>query len=190
MEASVRITGGDAKGRPIRGPGGSGIRPTSDRVREALFDVLGARVADAKILDGFAGTGAVGVEALSRGADRVVFLEKDRAALRLIRENLALHAWTGKGEILAGEIGRSLDDLERRGERFSVIFLDPPYDGANLEIMLARVGRVLAPGGIVVVEHRSSLNAKAPADSGLRRFRSYPHGDSALTSFLADPTVP
>ena len=99
----MRFTGGEARGRGIKGPRGGGLRPTSDRVREAIFDILGGRVPGARFLDAFAGTGAVGLEALSRGAARAVFLERDRRALRLIRENLDLAPWAGSFAIIEGD---------------------------------------------------------------------------------------
>ncbi len=180
----MRLTGGDARGRPIRGPRGPGIRPTSDRVREALFDILGGRVREALFLDAFAGTGAVGIEALSRGARRVVFLEKDRAALRLIHENLGLFAWGGASEVLAGDVVPLLLRLARRRDRFCIVFLDPPYDHPDHTRLVEAASRVLDPDGILILEHRSSAEIKAPPGGGLRLLRTYRHGDSALTSFL------
>ena len=112
----MRLTGGEARGRRLKVPRGSLVRPTADRVREALFDILGARVSGARFLDVYAGTGAVGCEALSRGAGRVVLLERDRRALALIAENLSVGPWSGAFEIVAGDARRSLERLGRRND--------------------------------------------------------------------------
>jgi 16S rRNA (guanine(966)-N(2))-methyltransferase RsmD len=162
-------------------PRGLLIRPTADRVREALFDILGARVQGARFLDVYSGTGAVGCEALSRGAGRVVFLERDRRALALIEENLKIGPWDGAGEVVEGDARASLRDFERRKERFDIIFLDPPYDDPVPHEVLALAARLLLPGGVLVVEHRSSRTIDAPAEGRALPFRSYRHGDTMLT---------
>jgi 16S rRNA (guanine(966)-N(2))-methyltransferase RsmD len=180
----LRLTGGEAKGRRIRGPGGLGIRPTADRVREALFDILGGRVAGAIFLDCYAGTGAVGIEALSRGARRVIFLERDRRALGIIRTNLTLGSWRQEAEVIGGEAERSLDRLARRGQMCDVIFLDPPYDLPALPRILRAASRVLEPKGVLVVEHRAKVPVEAPEGASLGPARCYRYGDTALTSFL------
>ena len=97
----MRLTGGQARGRRLKKPRGHRIRPTADRVREALFDILGARVRGARFLDVYAGTGAVGCEALSRGAAHAALIERDRNALRLIADNLRLGPWSGTGAVIA-----------------------------------------------------------------------------------------
>lgn len=160
------------------------IRPTSDRVREALFDILGARVEEAIVLDGYAGTGAVGIEALSRGARRVLFLERDRGALEIIRANLELGSWGDRAEVIAGEAERSLDRLARRGERCDIVFLDPPYDPPVGPRVLRAAARLLEPSGVLVIEHRSDHGVEVPEDARLRPARRYGYGDTALSSFL------
>lgn len=155
------------------------MRPTSDRVREALFDVLGARIEGARFLDVYAGTGAVGCEALSRGADRAVFVERDPAALKIIAQNVKIATWSGAIEILRGEACAVLDRLAAAARRFDVVYVDPPYDDPRPEVTVELAARVLAPQGVVVLEHRSRTAATTPP--GLRRFRTYRHGDSALT---------
>jgi len=186
----LRLTGGGARGRRLQAPRGRLVRPTADRVREALFDILGARVGGARFLDVYAGTGAVGCEALSRGAVRAVFLERDRRSLELIEQNLRLGPWTGAAEILAGEARLSLQGLDRRRERFEVIFLDPPYDDPELDDVLALAARLLTPQGALVVEHRSSRKIEAPADGPVLKLRSYRYGDSTLTVGRAAGDVP
>jgi len=186
----LRLTGGGARGRRLKAPRGHLVRPTADRVREALFDILGARVDGARFLDVYAGTGAVGCEALSRGAARAVFLERDRRSLELIEHNLMLGPWAGAAEILAGEARRSLQDLDRRMERFDVIFLDPPYDDPELDDVLALAARMLTPRGALVVEHRSSRAIEAPSDGPLLKLRSYRYGDTSLTVARAAEGVP
>lgn len=180
----MRVTGGEARGRRLRGPGGLPIRPTSDRVRKALFDVLGARVAGSSFLDVCAGSGAVGIEALSRGARHAVFLERDRRAARLIRRNLGLARWSGSHELMEGDVARSLAVLSGRGARFLIVFLDPPYDAPRTTEMIAAAAALLEPDGVLVVEHRSgAVFAPAAGPSIVRQGRTYRHGDTSLTLF-------
>jgi len=157
-------------------------------VREALFDILGARVKGALFLDAFAGTGAVGIEALSRGAQRVVFLERDRRAIRLIGENLSLGAWSGSSHVMKGDVGGSIARLAREGARFSIVFLDPPYDAADHAELLRGAARILEPDGILVLEHRSSTRIESLSAASVRPLRTYEYGDTSLTTLLPAAT--
>jgi 16S rRNA (guanine(966)-N(2))-methyltransferase RsmD len=164
------------------------IRPTSDRVREALFDILGARVPNCAFLDVCAGSGAVGIEALSRGARHAVFLERDPRAVRLIRDNLGVGSWSGTHEVLQGDADRSLELLAGRGATFQVAFLDPPYDAGRIDLLVTAIGRRLDPGGVLVVEHRSRTEIEPAEGSGLlRRPKAYRHGDTTLTLLVTTP---
>ena len=177
----LRLTGGQARGRRLRTPRGLLIRPTADRVREALFGILGSRVDGARFLDVYAGTGAVGCEALSRGAAQAVLLERDRRALKLIGENLRVGHWPGAGEIIEGDARGSLRELACRRARFDVIFLDPPYDHPGLSDVLGLAARILSPDGVLVVEHRSAAKIDIPEASFFRPVRTYRYGDTSLT---------
>ena len=140
-------------------------------------------------LDVCAGSGAVGIEALSRGARHVVFLERDPRAVRLIRDNLGVGSWGGTHEVLQGEAGRSLDLLAGRSATFQVAFLDPPYDAGRIEVLIAATGSRLEPGGLLVVEHRSRTEIDPAGGGGrLRRRRTYRHGDTSLTLLVAAPS--
>jgi 16S rRNA (guanine966-N2)-methyltransferase len=144
----VRVIAGHYGGRTLKAPPGTATRPTSDRVREALFSILGTRVHDARVLDLFAGSGALGIEALSRGAREATFVDDGVAAIRAIKENLkALGAW---GEIRRAE---ALKFLAGEGE-YDLVFLDPPYkDAAKLAPKLSdALPHVLAEDGLIVVE--------------------------------------
>src|SRR6188508_1151759 len=121
----MRVIAGKFKGRRLKSPTWEGLRPTSDKLRETLFNVIGARVVGARVLDGYAGTGAVGIEALSRGASHVTFVESDRRAVDLIAANLA-HCGVKDGyAIIRVDFARAQSRL--RGTEFDIIFLDPPY---------------------------------------------------------------
>jgi 16S rRNA (guanine(966)-N(2))-methyltransferase RsmD len=122
----MRIVAGAFKGRRLKGPTWEGLRPTSDKLRETLFNILATRIAGARVLDGYAGTGAVGIEALSRGAAHVTFVERDRRAARLIGENLAVCGVQADYTI---DIGDLVAALRPKDTAFDVIWLDPPYDG-------------------------------------------------------------
>jgi 16S rRNA (guanine(966)-N(2))-methyltransferase RsmD len=138
-------------------------------------------VRGARFLDAYAGTGAVGCDALSRGADRVLFLELDRRALGLIEENLKIGPWDGAGEVIEGDARDSLRRLTRGRERFDIIFLDPPYDAPALPEVLGLALRLLRPGGALVVEHRSARTIEVPVDEPALLIRSYRYGDTTLT---------
>ena len=166
-----------------------GPRPTSARVREALFDILGARIQGASFLDAYAGTGAVGIEALSRGARQAVFLERDRRCLRLIRENLTVPAWRDAACVLGGDVTESLRRLRRRGERFQIAFLDPPYDTSLSAGLLAMVATVVETGGVIILEHRAPVAPALPPPA-LVPGRSYRYGDTGLTVFHRIPDEP
>ena len=141
----MRITAGEYRGRRLVSPRGLRTRPTSDLLRQAIFNVVGSRIVDARILDVCAGTGAVGLEALSRGAAHATFIERDRQALACLQTNLANLGAAACARILAGDALIALADLARVGERFDCVFLDPPYD----DDLALRCVEVLAPGGIL-----------------------------------------
>ena len=178
----MRIIAGALKGRRLTAPTWDGLRPTSDRLRETLFNVLASRIGGARVLDVYAGTGAVGIEALSRGAAWVTFVESDRRAQRLIEANLAHCGVTDRYAIIRASADRALATLSTEGHNpFDVILLDPPYDRPSDEV-LAGVDRVVAPDGLVVLEH--ARRQRAPAQAGrLARARELISGDSALTFY-------
>ncbi|WP_258361091.1 16S rRNA (guanine(966)-N(2))-methyltransferase RsmD [Moorella sulfitireducens (nom. illeg.)] len=174
----VRIIAGQVRGLRLRTPGGLVTRPTSDRVREALFNILGARVIDSIFLDLFAGTGAVGLEALSRGAREAVFIEKNRRALSCLDANLAATGFKDKARIIAADARPALDVLRRRGAAFDLIYIDPPYRQGWGDIILPAVVPLVAPDGIVILETAASEATPETADMVLLSRRIY--GDTAL----------
>ena len=154
----VRIIAGEWRSRLVRFPDSPGLRPTPDRVRETLFNWLGQRLDELTCLDLFAGSGALGFEALSRGARRVVLVERDRGALEALRESA--QALDARGaEIVEGD---ALRFLERSNERFDVAFVDPPYDSDLLQPVMDRLPAHLAEGGRVYAESATPLVLPTP----------------------------
>jgi 16S rRNA (guanine(966)-N(2))-methyltransferase RsmD len=177
----MRIIAGRLKGRRLKAPTWDGVRPTSDKLRETLFNILAPRINDARVLDGFAGTGAVGIEAISRGAAHVTFVEQDRRAVALIEENLRGCAVEGGYTIHRGDVATVLPNLGSNA--FDVILLDPPYDITTMTAVLDASAGALAPGGLVVVEHATRREPETAALlEPVRRVKS---GDSSLTFFAA-----
>ncbi|MCE7929330.1 MAG: 16S rRNA (guanine(966)-N(2))-methyltransferase RsmD [Dehalococcoidia bacterium] len=175
----LRISGGTAKGLPLAEPRGHRLRPTSGLVREAIFNILGDRVSGSAVLDLFAGTGALGIEALSRGAASAVFVESEPAACQAILQSLARAGFTKSGRVIRGRVPAALRSLE--GE-FNVVFLDPPYDFEGAEEALAALGPFVAPGGTVVYEHGSRYNPpERPGGLWMQERRIY--GDSAIALY-------
>jgi 16S rRNA (guanine(966)-N(2))-methyltransferase RsmD len=178
----MRIIAGSMKGRRLKTPSWEGLRPTSDKLRETLFNVLGQRVDGARVLDGFAGTGAVGIEAISRGAVHVAFIESDRRAAALIEENLSSSGVREGYTIYCSDLLSSLQGLPPDVE-FDVLVLDPPYDWVDVEPVLEAAGRRLAVGGVLVLEHSKRKEPRVP--TSLTRVRDVKSGDSILTFFAA-----
>ena len=177
----MRVIAGDLKGRRLETPGWEGLRPTSDRLRETLFNVLAPRIKGARVLDGYAGTGAIGIEALSRGAAHVTFVERDPRAVRLIAENLRRCGITDRYAIIRAELS---DRRSRRvdGGEYDIIVVDPPYGAQELTNALAGVEPLMSGGTLLVVEH--AKRDAAPARSGeLVLARSLASGDSALAFY-------
>ncbi len=176
----MRVIAGRLRGRPLKAPQGQETtRPTSDRVREATFSMLG-ELDGTVALDLFAGTGALGIEALSRGAERVVFVERDAAALRALRANLGrLGLVAPEAEVREGDAFAALRNARARGETYDLVFIDPPYGHAReLEGGLsALLPALLAPGARVVVES----NRRAPLQLPLAAARERRYGDTVIT---------
>ncbi|MCC7008879.1 MAG: 16S rRNA (guanine(966)-N(2))-methyltransferase RsmD [Acidobacteria bacterium] len=178
----MRIIAGRLKGRRLRAPVGPGVRPTSDRLRETLFNVLRDRMDGARVLDAFAGTGAVGLEAISRGASHVTFVEADRRAAAALCANIDACGAAQGSRVIQDTLHRAATRGAAVLGPFDVIFLDPPYDFADLDGGLADAGRLLAPEGVVVLEHSRRRGAPAAAASLIRQ-RTLEAGDSALTLY-------
>src|SRR5208282_5765886 len=181
----MRIIAGTYRGLRLKTLKGGNLRPTSDQLRETLFDVLGPRVEGSTFLDAYAGTGAVGMEALSRGARDVVFIEHHRAASQLIRQNLAALKIDSGYALLTCAVLTGLERLERDSERFDVIFLDPPYEEIreyhHTLRQLAR-GLLLMSSSIVVAEHSRHVQLEEDYLT-LHRTRLLRHGDAQLSFY-------
>ena len=151
----MRIIAGTLKGRRLVTPKGASLRPTSDRVKESMFNILGAKVDGGVVLDLFAGTGNLGIEALSRGAKRVVFIENSREALMVIRRNLQECRMQEQSEVLPKDVDRAIGQLQAKGERFDLIFMDPPYEKGLIKRTLNRLKteKVYHNDSVLVVEH-------------------------------------
>ncbi len=151
----LRVISGKLKGKKLFALKGIELRPTSDRVKEAIFDILQDSFQGQDVLDLFAGTGALGIEALSRGARRAVFVEGSDRSRTVLRKNIDACGFQVQAEVLAREVQAGIKILEKRGEAFDLIFLDPPY-GKGLALKTLQVlsqGSILAPAALIVAEH-------------------------------------
>jgi 16S rRNA (guanine966-N2)-methyltransferase len=193
----MRVIAGQFRSRVLSAPPGLDTRPTSDRLRETLFNVLAPRISGAAFLDLYAGSGAVGIEAISRGAARVAFVERDPAAAKVLRGNLErLHVAAGS-RVHAGSVKTF---LQKRSSVASpkpvlhkVVFLDPPWDAADeytstLNLLGGPAAAHLAPNALVIAEHRRKT-ALDERYGNLRRTRLLEQGDAALSFYAAEPTA-
>ncbi len=181
----MRIISGQNRGQRIQTLRGTQLRPTSDQMRETLFDVLGPSVRGSKFLDAYAGSGAVGLEALSRGANEVVFVEHHRATVELIRKNLAALKMETGFYLMNAKVLTAIERLDEEGEPFDFIFLDPPYSEANeYHHTLRQLGRsrLVGPGSLVIAEHSRHYFLEEKYNR-LERSRSIRHGDTQLTFY-------
>ena len=187
----MRVIGGTYRGRSLRAAAGLAIRPTSDRLRETLFNILAPWIQGSRFLDICAGSGAIGIEALSRGASKVTFIERSRRACTVIAANLNALAVDRDATIVTGDAGAVLKKLEQEPALFDVVFFDPPYASEIYSQVMNKLGSssLLSPEAIVVVEHRVK-NLPSPNYGKLRMFREVKQGESALALYeISEPTV-
>ena len=188
----MRVIAGRFRSRQLKSLKGLALRPTSDRLRETLFNVLGPEIAGAHFLDIFAGTGAVGIEALSRGAAEAVFIENHRPAAALIRKNLESLGISAGAIVLTNDALRGLAALATRHRDhapFTHVFLDPPYANAedSLHVLQALAPiEILAPTDLVIAEHRHTFSLPESVGT-LRRARVLKQGDAALSFYRLEP---
>jgi len=183
----MRVIGGAAKGRRLLAPKGQAVRPTADRVKESLFNILPRDFSGMKVLDLFAGTGNLSIEALSRGADHAVLVDSSERSVAVIKENLRRLGFATKTEVWLAPAARSLKVLARRKESFDIIFLDPPYDQGLAKRSLAIIARcnLLGEAGTVCVEHSAREALQQRYDS-LKLHDERRYGDTLL-SFYKHP---
>jgi 16S rRNA (guanine966-N2)-methyltransferase len=173
----MRVIAGTARGVPLVQPRDRATRPIADRVKETLFAILGDRVLDARVLDLYAGSGAIGIEALSRGAATATFVERGRAAVTAIRENLRRTRLEGGASVRSGDVLRFL--AADHGDGFDLVILDPPYAERAILAPLVQLARHLARDATVVVKHH--WRTEIPAVPGLRAWRERRFGETSLT---------
>jgi 16S rRNA (guanine966-N2)-methyltransferase len=185
----MRVIAGEHRGRKLLAPAGRATRPTPERVREALFSALESRlggpgsITGTRVLDLFAGSGALGIEALSRGARAAVFVERAAAALASLRGNLETLGLGARSRVVVSEAERAVEALGRAAERFDVVFVDPPYDTGEGARSLERLAHadLLRAGGIAVLEHPT--REAGPEAGGLERERSRRYGSVSITFY-------
>ena len=180
----MRVITGKARGVQLKTPDGMTTRPTTDRVKEALFSIIQFEIPTARVLDLFGGTGQLGIEALSRGAKSAVFVDAGEPACRLIRENLKRTKLESDAKVIRADY---LDYLKRCREQFDIIFLDPPYAEVFLENALKCITEIdiLQSGGIIVTER--PLGKDLPWDfTGFTRSKDYKYGNTLLTIYRKD----
>jgi 16S rRNA (guanine966-N2)-methyltransferase len=178
----MRVITGKYRGRVLQGPKHQGLRPTADRVKEALFNILGEKIGTADFLDLFAGTGGIGIEALSRGANSVVFVDVNPASIRLLKQNLHFVSPQDRVRVVHLAAARAVALLAREKAAFDIIFLDPPFEAGLLDRTVTALweGRLLKPGGVLVAEHPRKHPAP-PRVFGEAQTRNY--GDISLTFY-------
>lgn len=182
---SVRVVTGTAKGHKLQVPRGLAVRPTPDRAKEALFSIIGDRVLDCHFLDLYAGSGAIGIEALSRGAQDAVFVEKYSRIARIISSNLARTGLQERARVVVADVAQALKKMNEELQRFDIIFADPPYKAKNAPLILQVIGtkELMARNGLVVWEHASATSL--PVDIGkLVSVKDVRYGDTSF-AFLA-----
>ncbi|SDT44830.1 16S rRNA (guanine(966)-N(2))-methyltransferase RsmD [Paenibacillaceae bacterium GAS479] len=180
----MRVIAGEARGRALKAVSGTNTRPTTDKVKEAIFSMIGPYFDGGWALDLFAGTGGLGIEALSRGMDKAVFVDQDRNSISIIRANVAATGMAARSEIYTNDAGRAVKALEKRGMRFSAVFLDPPYRLTHMDELIQELDdrNLLSDEAVIVVEHDGSYEYPVEIGRWEQRKRSA-YGETAVTVY-------
>lgn len=184
----MRVIAGAAKGRPLKAVPGMNTRPTTDKVKEAIFSMIGPYFDGGFALDLFAGTGGLGIEAWSRGAERVVFVDKEKTSVDVVRGNVQAAGMSEHAEIYRNDAERALKALARRGIRFRLVFLDPPYRITKMDQVMEQLDelRLLEDDAVIVVEHDAG-HAYPERLAHFTRTRAAQYGDTAVSIYRHEP---
>jgi 16S rRNA (guanine966-N2)-methyltransferase len=184
----MRIISGTSKGRRLTTQKGQALRPTSDRVKQSVFNILGNEVEGKTVLDLFAGTGNLGIEALSRGAKKALFVEKRRQALRLIQKNLFQCGMKDRSEILPKDVRRAISVLHQRGESFDLIIMDPPYEKGLIQQTLMKLQShpIHHRDSILIIEHDRREPLPKTVE-GWNLIRQREMGDTVISFLIPQP---
>ncbi|WP_332689980.1 16S rRNA (guanine(966)-N(2))-methyltransferase RsmD [Halalkalibacter lacteus] len=181
----MRVISGEKRGLSLKAVPGSSTRPTTDKVKESIFNMIGPYFHGGTALDLYAGSGGLGIEAISRGVERAIFVDQDRKAIETIKKNLQQCSFEDHSEVYRNDSARALKALIKREITFSFIFLDPPYAKQNIvnEISIILDYELLEESGMIVCEHDSSV--KLPAEIGkVKVYRSEIYGDTTITIYI------
>lgn len=186
----MRVISGTARGIPLSAPEGMGTRPTTDRVKENLFNMIQHEIRDKTVLDLFSGSGALAIEALSRGAREAVLVEPDKRCYTVINDNLKRTRLEQLAKVIRLESQEGIRQLQREGRRFDLVFMDPPYAQGWVEITLRQLTEldVLKPGAMVIAEHEYSDPSPEQVGS-LRRINLKKYGRTALSVYREETQV-
>jgi 16S rRNA (guanine966-N2)-methyltransferase len=184
VNRAVRVVSGSAKGRPLKSVPGMSTRPTTDKVKEAIFSMIGPYFDGGTVLDLFAGTGGLGIEALSRGMDRAVFIDVEQRSIETIKDNLKAVRLQEAAEVYRNDAARALKVLEKRGAAFDLVFLDPPYKFKNGDELMNDMAerKLLREGAVIVLEYESGY--EYPESFGhFHGMRTARYGETAVTIY-------
>jgi 16S rRNA (guanine(966)-N(2))-methyltransferase RsmD len=180
----MRITAGTMRGRRLKVPSGLALRPTSDKVKEALFNILSSQIEGATLLDLYAGTGSIGIDALSRGARNVIFVEINKKHLQYLKANLASFHFGGQVEVFAADAVDFLRKAKKQKRSFDIIFMDPPYQSIEIEKILPMIqeGDMITDQGLVVIEHFHKKILPERVEN-LSFLKKYKYGETVLSFY-------
>ncbi|BBH20919.1 rRNA methyltransferase [Paenibacillus baekrokdamisoli] len=184
----MRVIAGTAKGRALKAVPGTNTRPTTDKVKEAIFSMIGPYFDGGLVLDLFAGTGGLGIEALSRGADRAVFVDLEGASIDVIKHNVQAAGLGASSEIYRNEALRAVKALEKRGKAFRIVFLDPPYRMKEMDSLMQELAQrnLLEANAMIVIEH-DAAHRYPEAFSFYEQMKHTQYGDTAVTIYRYRP---
>lgn len=188
--AALRVIAGSAKGRSLKAVPGKNTRPTTDKVKEAIFSMIGPFFEGGMVLDLFAGTGGLGIESLSRGMDRGVFVDLDGGSIEVIKQNVQAAGVSENAEIYRTEALRAVKALAKRGLQFRLVFLDPPYRMREMDALITELAErnLLAPRAKIVVEHDAE-HAYPESIDGFEQLKRSQYGDAAVTIYRYGPSI-
>jgi 16S rRNA (guanine966-N2)-methyltransferase len=180
----VRVISGTAKGRTLKAVPGNGTRPTTDKVKEAIFSMIGPYFDGGAVLDLFAGTGALGIEALSRGMERAVFVDGDKRSIEIVAHNLKVTRLEELAEVYRNDALRALKAMAKRDVRFRLVFLDPPYKLRTIETLISTLHtlNLLESEATIVVEHEADYECEERIGRAVR-IRRVNYGDTAVSIY-------